>query len=328
MSLYKRGETYWCEWQVSGQRIRETTGTTDKQAAQEYHDRRRAELWREVKLGDIRVSSWDEAALQWVTEHAQYKKSYDDDRLRLIWLTEKLTRQPITSISTDVMLEIRKDLMETRAASTANRFLAIISAVLNYAHDKGKLDAVPSVPYLKEERQRFRWLTREQATALIAELPDHLAAMTRFALATGLRRANITGLTWDAVDAVRRIAWVWPDEAKAGKQIPVHLNNDALEVIKCRIGTHKKYVFTYRGKPIFHTTTRAWYLACARAGIAPGFSFHGLRHTWASWHIMAGTPPEVLKEMGGWADLKMVMRYSHLAPGYVAGYADNVSLGA
>jgi integrase len=338
MSLYKRGRIWWCEWEVGGQRIRESTYTTDRKAAQEFHDRRRADIWREARLGETRVAAWDEAALAWVDEHAQHKKSYETDRQRLLWLTKRLTGQPITAISTDALLKLRKALLKDRAPATANRYLAIVSAVLHYAHAKSIICAVPKIPYLPEARERFRWLTRDEAKALIAELPKHLASMARFALATGLRRANVTGLTWDAFDSARRVAWIWPDEAKAGKPIAVPLNDDALAVLAQqralpatwdKTGKRKKdprYVFTHRGKPVFHTTTKAWNEAIKRAGIAPGFTFHDLRHTWASWHVMGGTPLPALQQLGGWASLDMVMRYSHLAPGYVAGYAENASL--
>jgi integrase len=338
MSLYKRGRIYWCEWtikELSSKPIRETTGTSDRQAAQEYHDRRRAELWRESKLGDVRVATWDEATLEWVDEHAIHKASFETDRVRLIWLTERLTGKPITTISTEVMLEIRKELLISRASATANRFLAIISAVLNYAHAKSKLAAVPKIPYLAEPKDRFRWITRTEAKLLIAELPEHLAAMTRFALATGLRRANVTGLTWHNIDTDRKVAWVWADEAKAEKAIPVPLNADALAVLKERYEQKDKngkpcrdarYVFTFRKQPVIRTTTKAWVSALERASIDAGFTFHDLRHTWASWHVMGGTPLEVLRQLGGWADMTMVLRYAHLAPGYIAGYAENASL--
>ncbi len=323
MSIYKRGSIYWCRWEIGGKEIRETTGSKDETEAQEWHDRRRAEIWRTSKLGDKQVETWDEAALQWVDEHAQHKKSFNDDRLRLAWLTKKLTGIPIDTITTDVMLKLRKDLMKTRAASTANRFLALISAVLNYAHAKGKLSGVPKIPYLAESNERFLYLTHEQADSFIAELPPHLSAMARFALATGLRRSNVTGLTWQNVDVLRKVAWVWAEDAKAKKNIAVPLNSDALTVLSEQRGVDPRFVFTYKGSPVTRTTTAAWHKAIARAGIDPEFTFHCLRHTWASWHVMSGTPLEVLKDLGGWHSMDMVMRYSHLAPGYIAGFAEN-----
>ena len=53
---------------------------------------------------------------------------------------------------------------------------------------------------------------------------------------------------------------------------------------------------------------------------------HDLRHTWASWHVQNGTPLNVLKELGGWADLTMVLRYAHLSSEHLNGYARNAKL--
>lgn len=51
-----------------------------------------------------------------------------------------------------------------------------------------------------------------------------------------------------------------------------------------------------------------------------------LRHTWASWHVQNGTPLHILKELGGWADLKMVLRYAHLSSNHLQEYTENASL--
>lgn len=324
MSVYKRSNVYWCKWVIGGKEIRETTGTTDKDQAQEYHDRRRAELWRTSKLKEIAIETWDEAALQWITEHAQHKKSYATDKTRLSWLTKYLSGIRINNISTDTILTLRKDLLKDREPSTANRFLAVISAVLNYAHAKGKLSGVPKIPYLAEDNDRFIWLTQSQADKLIDELPEHLAEMARFALATGLRRANVTNLEWKDVDLARRVAWIWADTAKGKKHISVPLNDDAVTLLEAKNKVNKfGYIFTYKGEPVTRTTTAAWYKATARADIDPDFTFHGLRHTWASWHVMSGTPLSVLQQLGAWRSLDMVQRYAHLAPDFVAQYANN-----
>jgi len=68
-----------------------------------------------------------------------------------------------------------------------------------------------------------------------------------------------------------------------------------------------------------------WEAACKRAGV-PGFRFHDLRHTWASWHAMAGTPLSVLQELGGWHSHEMVQRYAHLSPEHLAAAAERVGL--
>ena len=61
-----------------------------------------------------------------------------------------------------------------------------------------------------------------------------------------------------------------------------------------------------------------------RAGIHD-FRWHDLRHTWASWHVQAGTPLHVLQDLGGWETAEMVRRYAHLSADHLAGYVDRVS---
>jgi integrase len=70
------------------------------------------------------------------------------------------------------------------------------------------------------------------------------------------------------------------------------------------------------------TNTKSWRAALVRAGIE-NFRWHDLRHTWASWHIQNGTPLNVLKELGGWADLSMVLRYAHLTSEHLSMYVNN-----
>ena len=69
MSLYKRGDTWWlCFTAPNGERIRRSTGTTDKHEAQEYHDHLKVELWRVHRLGEKPRRTWQEAVVQWLRE--------------------------------------------------------------------------------------------------------------------------------------------------------------------------------------------------------------------------------------------------------------------
>lgn len=95
-------------------------------------------------------------------------------------------------------------------------------------------------------------------------------------------------------------------------------------MIRLQIGKHERYVFTYKNKPVLKAGGNAWKKALDRAGIT-NFRWHDLRHTWASWHVQAGTPLNVLQELGGWSDYTMVLRYAHLAPEHLAEYANKIS---
>jgi integrase len=208
--------------------------------------------------------------------------------------------------------------------ATVNRLLEVVRAVLRKCVNQWEwLDRAPSIRLLKEPTRRIRFLTRAEAQRLLATLPEHLADMAAFSLATGLRRANVTGLQWSQVDLVRRIAWVHPDQAKARKAIAVPLNAEAVALIRKRLGRHQTHVFSFRGRPITQVSTKAWYAALEGAGIE-NFRWHDLRHTWASWHVQQGTPLFALQELGGWESPEMVRRSAHLAAEHLAPYADRL----
>jgi integrase len=77
-------------------------------------------------------------------------------------------------------------------------------------------------------------------------------------------------------------------------------------------GRHPADVFTYKGYPVQNANNTAWRSALTRAGITD-FRWHDLRHTFASYHALNGTPLLTLKALGGWQSLSMVNRYAHLA---------------
>ena len=204
--------------------------------------------------------------------------------------------------------------------------LAVIRGILNTARKEwGWIDTVPAIRLLPEPKQRIRWLTPDEADRLIAELPAHLTAMVRFSLATGLREMNVVTLEWNQVDLEQRRAWIHADQAKGGrKAIAVPLNAQALVVLREQHGQHSTRVFTYEGKPVTRANNHAWRKALIRAGIE-NFRWHDLRHTWASWHVQAGTPLNVLKDLGGWTSLDMVLRYAHLGADHLAEYAERIA---
>ena len=67
--------------------------------------------------------------------------------------------------------------------------------------------------------------------------------------------------------------------------------------------------------------TQAFKNVCAKLGIVD-LRWHGLRHTWATWHVQRGTPLEVLQELGGWSDYKMVKRYAHFTHQHLQQYVN------
>jgi integrase len=325
MSLYKRGNTWWFECTApNGERVRESTGTSDEVLAREFFAHRQVELWRQYRLGEKPRRTWNEAVVRWLKEQS-HKATIETDKTHLRWLDRFLGGKCLDAISREVIDKITDaKLAEDVSNGTVNRVLEVIRAILRKARDDWEwIERIPKVRMLPEPTRRIRWLTREEAQSLLAELPSHLRDMAAFSLATGLRRANVTGLKWSQVDLVRRCAWIHPDEAKARRAIPVPLNAEAVTIIRRHLGKHQEFVFTYRGKKVTQVNTKAWRQALARCGIED-FRWHDLRHTWASWHVQGGTPLHALQELGGWESPEMVRRYAHMSAEHLAPYADRL----
>lgn len=326
MSLRRRGGV----WHVSvtapdGRRIRCSAGTPDRVAAQEFHDRLKVELWRIQKLGEKPRRTWKEAVVRYLTEVA-HKATIEKDRAHLRRLDCHLGRKYLDEITKDVVDYVTTERVKEKVSpASVNRLLATLRAVLRKAcYEWEWIEKVPKVKLLKEPKRRVRFLTREEADRLLAELPPHQAEMARFALATGLRQGNVKGLEWSQVDLEHRRAWVHPDQAKSRKAIPVPLNAESMLVLRRQRGKHERFVFTYQGGPVNQVNTKTWRTALERAGIK-NFRWHDLRHCWASWHVQQGTPLHVLQELGGWESTEMVRRYAHLAADHLAEYAEKLA---
>ena len=329
MSLYQRKDSphWWVKITHGHGCLQQSTGISDRRKAQEYHDKLKASLWDQEKLGVKPKHTWNEAVVRYLAE-TTHKASQHDDKSHLRWLDRHLNGVELQTINRDVLDRIMADrLADGVSNATVNRALEIVRAILRKAaHEWDWLDKAPRVRLLLEPKRRIRWITRQEAETLASELPEHLAAMARFSLETGLRQANVSGLHWSQVDLARRTAWVHPDQAKARKAIGVPLSSTAVIILREQMGKHPQSVFTYRGKSVKQVNTRAWKQALKRAGIE-NFRWHDLRHTWASWHVQAGTPLHVLQELGGWESVEMVRRYAHLSSEHLAEYVDRMSGG-
>jgi integrase len=308
MSLYKRGATWWLYIVHKGQRVRRSCETSDRDDAQEIHDKVRAELWDLKPTGG---PTFHEALDQWQAAGARDRA----DQYRLAKFKKLCPDRSLYGLTADDLTQHVPD----RSPATFNRYVNLITAALNLAKDRGHVDAIPKIPHKKTPAGRLRVITPKEWRRLQKQLPDHLRDMAEFALLTGLRQRNVTHLEWSQVDLRRKTAWIHADQAKARQPIGVPLSDPACAILRGRKGQSKQWVFPYKGKPLGKIKT-AWRKALKRAKIA-GVTWHTLRHTWASWHAMSGTPIPALKELGGWRTLSMVNRYSHFAPDHLRQYA-------
>jgi integrase len=322
MPLYRHPQSpyWWIRFTIGGIKIRRSSGTRSKDAAEEFEAHLRSELWRHVKLGEKPKYTWAEAVDRWYRESDI--RSREQERERLKWFAPYLDAQPLAEITRDHIGELRALRTQESSKSTANRYMAGLRMILRKAHREWDwIEKVPVVPLWHLEATEPRFLTRAQFGRLKRELPPHLKALAEFSVETGLRMRNVTGLTWAQVDLKRKLLVIPAARAKAGETIAIPLNIRALAVLKAQ----KRYgetVFTYHRLAIDDANGTAFKKAARRAGV-PWLRWHDLRHTWASWHVQGGTPLHALEKLGGWKSLAMVQRYAHLSTEHLRAYAEH-----
>lgn len=344
MSIKKRPNSslWWVDLtSPSGKRVRCSTGTSNRKEAQEFHDKLKAQLWREDALGERPEHSFDEAALE-MLKLSEGQSDYGTKVRHVKYWRDALGGDtPISSLNSGRIMQAlpthttHKDRKATPlSAASKNRYLATIRRILNLSVQWGWLSAAPKLGAFKEPKRRIRWEPQPVIAALIENLRlPWMRDVCRVAVATGMREDELLGLLPADVDLKRATAWVRAETAKSGYARAIPLNDDAIAVLERRLKTAVNYVFerpprkSLTPRKISQIDDRDLKRACEAIGIKD-FRFHDFRHTWASWHVQAGTPLMVLKELGGWETVEMVQKYAHLAKSHLANYANNVTFSA
>lgn len=152
---------------------------------------------------------------------------------------------------------------------------------------------------------------------------DHVTPIVTLAGHTGLRRGELLGLRWGQVDLGKtpRLT-VRGTSAKTGQTRHVPLNQVAADALTdwrdhADDVADTAPVFPNREGDTLADIKTAWRHVIASAGIAD-FRFHDLRHHFASRLVMAGVDLNTVRELLGHRDLKMTLRYAHLAPEHTA----------
>lgn len=163
---------------------------------------------------------------------------------------------------------------------------------------------------------KIRFLSREEAEALVAAAPRHLGPIILCALHTGGRRGEVLALKREHVDLEHRVV---RENPKSGEQREIPINADLLGVPRERrkvihIGG---YVFIRHGKRL-HDVRTSFETAREDAGLKKGdVVFHSMRHTFASWFMMNGGDIYRLQKFMGHSTLALTQRYAHLSPKYL-----------
>jgi len=187
---------------------------------------------------------------------------------------------------------------------------------------------------LREARQRFNAWRAARGKKLLPEREgdylDHLRPLVMLALNTGLRRGELLGLTWGAVNFSGKLLTVTAATAKSGHTRRIPLNREALEVLTAwheRFGKPKVDALVFPGDDgaRMKRIDTSWESLMQLAKLKD-FRLHDCRHTFASRLVQAGVDLYTVKELLGHSEIAMTERYSHLAPDTLRAAVEKVAV--
>jgi integrase len=259
---------------------------------------------------------------------------------RLRWWKEKLGHLKLAEVTAAVLVEYRgklgretftradpnskrTTLKEGEAAqefkhdpATVNRYLAYLSHVFTIARKEWHWishDPFDGVSRHKEGKGRVRYLTDDERTRLLKETAKdpQLHTVVVLALSTAARAGEITNLRWSDIEL--KDGRVLLRETKNTQPRTAWIHGEALKLLKehgkvRRLDDDRVFVSAKGKQYRYHEPFVA---ACEAAKVAD-FTFHGLRHSAATYLAREGATEQQLKAIGGWKS-NVVSRYVHLA---------------
>ena len=215
--------------------------------------------------------------------------------------------------------------------NTSNRVLSILKAALNHALASNKvLEPAPwrfVKPFKNVSSSRVRYLTISEQRKLVEACEPDFRALVQAALFSGARYGELTRLRVQDFNA--RNGSLYIEFSKSGKSRHVYLTEEAQawfsQIIEgrdsCELLLTRGNVLRTKRKGIVEDKGWAPYdqvycmnQACEAANL-PFFTFHELRHTYASALVNHGVPLAYVAAQLGHTDTRMVERYyGHLSP--------------
>ncbi|HXI42393.1 MAG TPA: site-specific integrase [Bryobacteraceae bacterium] len=215
------------------------------------------------------------------------------------------------------------------SGSTANRYRSFLSTVFAFGVHTGRMGSNPcaKVAQYRENPPRVRFLLPEEETRLRKviqeQCPERMEELD-LALNTGIRRGEQFSLLRENVNLEQGVLTV---QGKTGRRhVPINsAARKALEVLLSRAaGPNLIPEYTEAGR----LDWRRWLEDCIVWAKIQNFTWHDLRHTFASRLVMAGVDIRTVQELMGHKSILMTMRYAHLAPSHTKAAVEKIVPGA
>ena len=325
MSVYKRGGVYWFDFWFQGQRLRESTGLTNKTSALRAEAIRKAEL-AEGRAG-IRAKQMcptfekfvSDEFLPWSeNEHRSHPKTHQRYRVSSKPLIGFFGRFRLDAISPGLVERFKSARSNEISDAGTNRDLAALRVMLNLALREGYLtqNPVSRVRFLREGPGSMRIVSHEEQRKYMQAANPLVRDVATIIVETGMRPEEVYTIRRENVFLSRKYLLIPNGKTRfARRNVP--LNEAVIAILERRMKAAKgSYLFPHRLDPEQPLTTahRGHQIALKDAGMKAAFRLYDFRHTFGSRSAMAGVDLPTLKELMGHSTITMTMRYVHPTP--------------
>jgi len=312
---------WWIRYADASGRIRREKAGTKSNAEKLYH-KRKAEALKGKKLPETlraRPVTFAQIAAEAIRDVETRYRRPADEAARLRLLVEWFGQYPAESITSEqIEARLSQEAQERHwAPATINHHRSLMSLAYRLAKRSRKVQTNPvrDVRHWREDNSRVRELRPEEEGRLLqvirSRFPWHEPEF-HFARNTGLRQGNQYSLAWEMVDWEFRMLHL--PRTKNEEALHVPLNEEAFQALRdlrARSDGTGPVFLSETGQPLH--APKYWFLAALRQAGISNFTWHDLRHDFATRLRRNGVPLEDIADLLGHKTLAMTRRYAHVS---------------
>ncbi|SKA81769.1 tyrosine-type recombinase/integrase [Desulfobaculum bizertense] len=305
----------------------------------------RSERIRAIRHGDVLIDTEMTFGTAWAHFdkwiQINTKRFSNDQSMYRHHLKEKFAHLKLSQISPVDLESLKSDMFkEGKSPQMVTHALTLISRIYNKMNDLGLWRGANPVKRVKKpqfDSARVRYLSKEEADKFLQVLAvrnTQAHDMALLSLHTGMRLGEIRALRWGCVDIEERLVHVIAsgkrETTKNFTSRDAFMSDAVHEMLQRYERPRNQFVFTNKwGRQ--HSDVPKTFKRVANQMFNEGvtdrrerITFHSLRHTFASWLALRGTPILTIRDLMGHKTLAMTERYAKLSPDARRGAIANV----
>lgn len=331
VSIFKRGETWWANWQYAGRQQRKTLKTKSMKEARLRALRLESEILSGEHSRKVKAVPINEVIAAY-TRHLETERrkpktlvKYRGIFARLSQIADENHVQSVEQITVTFMDKYRHARVQAGvAAKTVYNETVVVRQVVNFARSRGMLSGDPlnGLKISEPKPTPQPCFTREEVELVLESSQEPQRSIYTVLADTGARIGEIKWLTWEDVDFKRNVLHIRPKDdwsPKTGDQRAIPMTDRVRKLLKERRRDHR-WVFTAAPSKKYpngdHQISERRLLRSLKRllkRLKIEGHLHTFRHAFISHALSTGVPEAVVRSIVGHVDAGIIRLYTHIA---------------